>query len=98
MSIREAQEFMRLAERYVRARRPWLVMPEPPTAKPIPKSPPSPLIRSKDARVMLGGRGLLDRCEKAGWLKPVQRGKRMTLYRRKDILAALQRIEWGELG
>jgi hypothetical protein len=59
--------------------------------------PPPPLIRSKEARIMLGGRGVLDKCEKAGWFTPVSRGKRMTLYRRIDIEAALQRIEWGEL-
>jgi hypothetical protein len=102
------------AERYARLKRlgealqavvssaPALTSPgapvEPPRRALVKPNAPSPLIRSKDARIMIGGRGLLDRCEKAGWLKPVQRGKRMTLYRRKDILAALQRIEWGELG
>lgn len=57
----------------------------------------SPFVRCKDARIMLGGRSILERCERAGWLTPVRRGKRMTLYRHKDVLAALQRVEWGEL-
>ncbi|HXM03823.1 MAG TPA: hypothetical protein VN939_14525 [Chthoniobacterales bacterium] len=60
--------------------------------------PPTTFVRGMEAREMFGSRALLDRAVKAGWLAPVRQGKRMTLYRCKDILAALQRIEWGELG
>jgi hypothetical protein len=45
-----------------------------PMAKPV----QSPFVRCKDARVMLGGRCILERCERAGWLTPVRRGKRLT--------------------
>ena len=57
----------------------------------------SPFVRCKEARVMLGGRCVLDRCERAGWLAPVKRGKRLTLFKRADIEAAVLRISWGEL-
>jgi hypothetical protein len=40
-----------------------------PTAKPI----QSPFARCKDARVMLGSRSTLERCESVGWLTPVRR-------------------------
>jgi hypothetical protein len=53
-------------------------------------------IRAMQARKMLGGRSLVERCERAGWLSPVKRGKRMTLYLRKDIEAAAFRIQCGE--
>jgi hypothetical protein len=74
-----------------------LRMAEVENAKPSPKADPSSLVRSKEARELLGGRGVLDLCERAGWCVPVKRGKRLTLYRRTDIEAALQRISWGEL-
>jgi len=41
-----------------------------PMAKPV----QSPFVRCKDARVMLGGRSILERCERAGWLTPVNLG------------------------
>jgi hypothetical protein len=62
-------------------------------AKPV----QSPFVRCKDARVMLGGRSILERCERASWLTPVRRGKRLTLFNRDDIEAAQLRVSWGEL-
>src|SRR5258708_20337542 len=64
-----------------------------PMAKPV----QSPFVRCKDARVMLGGRSILERCERAGWFTPVRRGKRLTLFKRDDIEAAQLRVTWGEL-
>jgi hypothetical protein len=46
---------------------------------------------------MIGGRSLLDRAERAGWIRPVCRGKRMTLFKRADVEACIARIGWGEL-
>ena len=46
---------------------------------------------------MLGGRCILERCERAGWLTPVRRGKRLMLFKRDDIEAAQLRVTWGEL-
>jgi hypothetical protein len=65
----------------------------------LPKAKPvqSPFVRCKDARVMLGGRCILERCERAGWFTPVRRGKRLTLFKRNDIEAAQLRVSWGEL-
>lgn len=57
----------------------------------------SPFVRAMEARKMLGSRSIVERCEAAGWFAPVKRGKRMTLFKRQDILAAVKRIEWGEL-
>ena len=88
------------AERYARLRRLGEALKEVFSNMPFTSpqaDPPSPFVRSKEARVMLGGRGVVDRCERAGWFVPVQRSKRMTLYRRIDIEAAAQRIAWGEL-
>jgi len=62
-------------------------------AKPV----QSPFVRCKDARVMLGGRSVLERCERAGWFTPIRRGKRLTLFKRDDIEAAQLRVSWGEL-
>jgi hypothetical protein len=64
-----------------------------PMAKPV----QSPFVRCKDARVMLGGRSILERCERAGWFTPVRRGKRLTLFKRDDIEAAQLRVTWCEL-
>ena len=62
----------------------------------------SPFVRCKDARVMLGGRCILERCERAGWLTPVRRGKRLTLFKRGDIesratedLVGRVALNWG---
>jgi hypothetical protein len=65
--------------------------------KPVVTTVQSPFIRAKEAKAMLGGRSLLERCERTGWFAPVKRGKRMTLFRRKDIEAAIARIGWGEM-
>jgi len=51
-----------------------------PKAKPV----QSPFVRCKDARVMLGGRCILERCERAGWFTPVRRGKPLTLFKRHE--------------
>jgi hypothetical protein len=40
-----------------------------PMAKPV----QSPFVRCKDACVMLGGRCILERCERSDWLTPVRR-------------------------
>lgn len=62
-----------------------------------PRVPESPFVRCKEARAMMGGRGILERCERAGWFAPVRRGKRLTLFKLADIQAAQLRISWGEL-
>jgi hypothetical protein len=64
-----------------------------PMAKPV----QSPFVRCKDVHVMLGGRCIFERCERAGWLRPVRRGKRLTLFKRHDLEAAQLHISWGEL-
>ena len=64
-----------------------------PMAKPV----QSPFVRCKEARVMLGGRSILERCKRAGWFTPIRQGKRSTLFKRVDIEAAQLRISWGEL-
>jgi hypothetical protein len=56
-----------------------------------------PFVRAMEARKLIGGRSLLERAERAGWIKPVRRGKRMTLFKRQDVEACVARIGWGEL-
>jgi hypothetical protein len=57
----------------------------------------SQFVRCMEARAMIGGRSLLERAERAGWIRPVCRGKRMTLFKRADVEACIARIGWGEL-
>jgi hypothetical protein len=66
-------------------------------SQPMTEPVQSPFVRCKDARVMLGSRCILERCERAGWLTPVRRGKRLTLFKRDDIEAAQLRVSWGEV-
>src|SRR6187401_828196 len=37
------------------------------------------------------------RCTRSGWLKPIIKGKRRTIYRLSDVLSCMRRIEKGEL-
>ncbi len=37
------------------------------------------------------------RCTRGGWLSPIVRGKRRTIYRLADVLVCMHRIEAGEL-
>jgi hypothetical protein len=37
------------------------------------------------------------RCVSGGWLKPIMRGKRRTIYRLADVLSCMKRIEAGEV-
>jgi hypothetical protein len=78
-SFSMAKEFLRVA----RAR----------SAKPAPKPASNDgLIRHGEAVKELGGRGILERCERAGWFKAVVRKKRLTLFRRIDISA----VKWSD--
>ena len=56
----------------------------------------SPFIRAMEARKLIRGRSLLERAERAGWLNPVCRGKRMTLFKRQDVEACIARISMGD--
>ena len=56
-----------------------------------------PWIRAGDLPALFCSWDLAYRCTKAGWLKPVVKGKRRTIYRLADALACMQRIESGEL-
>jgi hypothetical protein len=55
------------------------------------------LIRYTEATKELGGRGVVEKCERLGWLKAIARKKRLTLFRRIDVLACIARIESGDL-
>jgi hypothetical protein len=57
-------------------------------SQPMSKPAQSPFVLCKDARAVLGGRSILERCERSGWLTPVRGGKRLTLFKRDDIEAA----------
>jgi hypothetical protein len=46
---------------------------------------------------VLGSRGILQRCIKAGWITAVVKRKRLTLYKRNDVLAAVEKIAAGDL-
>jgi hypothetical protein len=64
--------------------------------KPRKTAAQSPFVRCMEARAMIGGRSLLERAERAGWIKPVRRGKRMTLFKRQDVEACIARISMGD--
>jgi hypothetical protein len=57
----------------------------------------SDLIRHGEAVDVLGSRGILQRCIKAGWITAVVKRKRLTLYKRNDVLAAVEKIAAGDL-
>jgi len=61
-----------------------------------PSRKPSPLIRHGEAAKLLTSRAVLLACQKAGWLKPCVRRKKLTVYNRADVMAAAQRILSGE--
>ena len=61
-----------------------------------PSRKPSPLIRHGEAAELLTSRAVLLACQKAGWLKPCVRRKKLTVYSRADVMAAAQRILSGE--
>ena len=64
-----------------------------------PRPTPWPLFAAvrKGLSIILGARSILERCECAGWLTPVRRGKRLTLFKHDYIEAAQLRVSWGEL-
>ena len=49
-------------------------------SQPIAKPVQWPFVRCKDARVMLGGRSIPERCERAAGLTPFRLRKRLTLF------------------
>ena len=56
----------------------------------------SPFLTRQEAIQLLKNRCLLERCEKAGWLKRVVSEKRLVLYLRRDVMACVHRISQGE--
>jgi hypothetical protein len=54
------------------------------------------LLRPDDAARYIGGEGVLRLFVAAGWLVPVVRRKRLTLYRRADLDACCSRLDAGE--
>ncbi len=53
-------------------------------------------LRAEDAGRYIGCPGLLIRCEKAGWIKPVVREHRMTVFSRRNLDECCDRLERGE--
>jgi hypothetical protein len=53
-------------------------------------------MRAKEASEDLTGESILRQCEQAGWIKPCQRRKKFTLYRRRDVQAVAERLLYGE--
>jgi hypothetical protein len=56
----------------------------------------SPFLRRTEAIRLLKTRSLLERCERAGWIKATTRQARLVLYLRVDVMAAVYRISQGE--
>lgn len=56
-----------------------------------------PFCRRSETIKLLGGEGMLRRCERAGWLIARARGAGYVVYRREDVMAVLARIDSGEL-
>ena len=62
-----------------------------------PFSRSSPWVRAAELPGLFCSWDLAYRCTRSGWLKPIIRGKRRTIYRLADVLTCLRRIESGEL-
>jgi hypothetical protein len=56
----------------------------------------SPFLRRTQAIRLLTTRILLERCERAGWIKATTRQARLVLYLRVEVMAAIYRISQGE--
>jgi hypothetical protein len=56
----------------------------------------SPFLRRTEAIRLLKTRSLLERCEKAGWIKATTRQPRLVLYLREQVMACVWRISQGE--
>ena len=54
------------------------------------------LLRPDDAARYVGGEGMLKRFVAAGWLVPLVRRKRLTIYRRADLDVCCSRLDAGE--
>lgn len=56
-----------------------------------------PWVRASELPALFCSWDLAYRCTSGGWLTPVIRGRRRTIYRIADVLHCLTRIESGEL-
>jgi hypothetical protein len=57
----------------------------------------SPWVRAAELPKLFSSWDLAYRCTSGGWLKPILKGKRRTIYRLADVLNCMQRIEAGEM-
>jgi hypothetical protein len=57
---------------------------------------PAALVRPEAAAKMLGSEEFLRELEQAGWIHPVIRRKRLTLYSVRHLYACAARLEAGE--
>jgi hypothetical protein len=55
-----------------------------------------PFLRRTEAIRLLKTRSILERCERAGWIKATTRQHRLVLYLRQQVLAAVWKISNGE--
>lgn len=53
-------------------------------------------LRANETHAVLGSKQVTVDCEAAGWLTPVHRRHRLTLYRFADVHVCADRIEAGE--
>lgn len=53
-------------------------------------------LRATETHAVLGSKQVTVDCETAGWLTPVHRRHRLTLYKFADVHACADRIEAGE--
>ena len=56
----------------------------------------SPFLRRTEAIRLLKTRSLLERCERAGWIKATTRQPRLVLYLKEQIMVAVYRLSVGE--
>ena len=56
-----------------------------------------PWVRAGQLSDLFSSWDLAFRCTQSGWLKPIIKGKRRTIYRLSDVLSCMRRIENGEL-
>lgn len=56
----------------------------------------SPFFRNSEVCQLFKSRALVERAERFWGLKPIHRRKRLTLYKRDDVLAILARLNAGE--
>jgi hypothetical protein len=61
-----------------------------------PEIPRGAFVKRPEAIQLLATRSVLESCEKSGWITACTRQRKLVLYLRQEVMAAVHRISQGE--